>query len=76
MSTYDEIVHQAQSLSLDEQEHLLKYLAYLIEQRTKIPAQNNSLTSSPLKLKRWRGFVPKRVDAVEFQVKIKQKWDE
>lgn len=76
MSTYDEILHQAQSLSLDEQEHLLKDLTRLIEQRAKIPEQNNSQTSPPLNLKRWRGFLPKRVDALEFQVNIRQEWDE
>ena len=76
MSTYHEILHQAQNLSLDEQEHLLKELTCLIEQSAKIPEPNNSQTSPPLNLKRWRGFLPKRVEALQFQVKIRQEWDE
>ncbi|WP_324236166.1 hypothetical protein [Okeania sp.] len=48
MSVYHQILHQAQNLSLDEQEHLLKELGHLIEQRAKIQKQNNSYTSSPL----------------------------
>ena len=76
MSTYQEILHQAQSLSLDEQEHLLKDLTLLVEQMGKTQEQNNSEISPKLNLKRWRGFLPKRVDALEFQVKIREEWDE
>lgn len=76
MSTYQEILHQAQNLSQDEQEHLLKDLARLIEQRETLQEENHRETLPPLNLKRWRGFLPKQVDGLEFQVKIRQEWDD
>ncbi|MDB9519828.1 hypothetical protein PN466_23065 [Roseofilum reptotaenium CS-1145] len=76
MSSYQEILHQAQSLSRDKQEHLLQDLARLVEQRATMPEQNESETSPPLNLKRWQGFLPKQVDALEFQVQIRQEWDD
>ncbi len=76
MSTYQEILRQAQALSRDEQEHLLQDLARLVDQRATLQEQNYRETSQPLNLKRWRGFLPKQVDALEFQVKIRQEWDD
>ncbi len=72
MSTYQEILNQAQSLTPEEQELLLKDLALLIHQRESIP---NSPESSKLNLARWRGFLPKQLDALEFQLKLRQEWD-
>ncbi|MCC3436735.1 hypothetical protein [Microcoleus sp. PH2017_05_CCC_O_A] len=52
MSTYSEVLSQAQSLTPDEQQQLLEVL------------------------KRWRGFLPYRVDALEFQLQLRAEWDE
>ncbi|NJL91602.1 MAG: hypothetical protein HC916_18840 [Coleofasciculaceae cyanobacterium SM2_1_6] len=76
MPTYQEILDQAQTLTPDEQQRLLKDLATLVhhQEATKEPESPQKI--SKLNLKRWRGFLPKRVDALEFQIKLRQEWDE
>ncbi|MCL1465671.1 hypothetical protein [Argonema galeatum] len=76
MSTYNEVLEQAQTLTPDEQERLLEDLAMLVRQRVVTQAQKISQKSPGLDLDRWRGFLPKRVDALEFQLKLRQEWDE
>ncbi|MCG5061088.1 MAG: hypothetical protein WAN66_26030 [Limnoraphis robusta] len=75
MSNYQEILHQAQTLTSDEQKLLLKDLAALVSQGETSQEPQNSTESPRLNLNRWRGFLPKRVDALEFQLKLRQEWD-
>ncbi|WP_159787152.1 hypothetical protein [Sodalinema gerasimenkoae] len=75
MSNYQEILHQAKTLILDEKKLLLKDLTTLVSQDN--PPEDIQNTPAPprLNLVRWRGFLPKRVDARKFQSKIRQEWD-
>jgi len=66
MSTYNEILEQAQTLTPDEQDRLLEDLAMLVRQRVATQSQNSRKKLPGLDLDRWRGFLPKRVDALEF----------
>ncbi len=38
-----------------------------LSSRERLPGKN---------LKRWRGFLPYRVDALEFQLQIREEWDD
>jgi hypothetical protein len=76
MATYNEVLNQVQSLTPDEQELLLKDLAALTRQRVTTKTQDNSQQLPPQNLDRWRGFLPKRVDALEFQLQLRKEWDE
>lgn len=76
MSTYNEILEQAQTLTPDEQDRLLEELAMLVRQRVATQSQNSSKKLPGLDLDRWRGFLPKRVDALEFQLQLREEWDE
>ncbi len=38
--------------------------------------QNNSKKLPKQQLDKWRGFLPKRVDALEFQQELRREWDE
>ncbi|WP_434221800.1 hypothetical protein ACOKW7_21965 [Limnospira platensis CENA597] len=75
MSNYEEILHQAQTLTSDEQKLLLKDLATLVSQGEPSQEAQNTTESPRLNLNRWRGFLPKRVDALKFQLKLRQEWD-
>ena len=75
MSNYQEILHQAQTLTSDEQKLLLKELATLVSQGEPSQEVQNTTESPRLNLNRWRGFLPKRFDALKFQLKIRQEWD-
>ena len=75
MPTYQEILDQAQTLTSDAQQRLLKDLATLVHQEV-AKEQENPQKIPKLNLKRWRGFLPNRVDALEFQLKLRQEWDE
>jgi hypothetical protein len=66
MSTYSEVLSQAQSLTLEEQQQLLEFLSALIRQRETTETQDSTQRLPRKNLKRWRGFLPKRVDALEF----------
>ncbi|MBE9184501.1 hypothetical protein IQ270_07155 [Microcoleus sp. LEGE 07076] len=76
MSTYSEVLSQAQSLTLEEQQQLLEFLSALIRQRETTETQDSSQRWPRKNLKRWRGFLPKRVDALEFQLQLREEWDE
>jgi len=76
MPTYQEILEQAQALAPDEQKQLLKDLATLVHPQETTKEPKNTQKIPKLNLKRWRGFLPKRVDALEFQLKLRQEWDE
>ncbi len=66
MSTYSEVLSQAQSLTLEEQQQLLEFLSALIRQRETTETQDSTQRLPRKNLKRWRGFLPQRVDALEF----------
>ena len=76
MATYNEVLSQAQSLTPEEQELLLKDLAALTRQRVTTKTEDNSQQLPQQNLDRWRGFLPKRVDALEFQLQLRKEWDE
>lgn len=76
MATYKEVLSQAQSLTPEEQELLLKDLAALTRQRVTTKTQDNSQQLPQQNLDRWRGFLPKRVDALEFQLQLRKEWYE
>lgn len=79
MSIYHHLLSQVESLTLEEQLQLLEELAALVRQRVK--TQTEDPDSSPRHpapdLDRWRGFLPKRVDPLEFQLKLRrEEWYE
>ena len=76
MATYNEVLTQIQSLTPDEQLRLLEELAALIRQRVISQNQETSKEMPRQNLNRWYGFLPKRVDALEFQLKLRQEWDD
>jgi len=76
MSTYSEVLSQAQSLTPDEQQQLLEVLSAVVSQRVTTQTQGSSERLPKKNLKRWRGFLPKRLDALEFQLQLRQEWDE
>ncbi|MCC3425671.1 MAG: hypothetical protein JGK12_17490 [Microcoleus sp. PH2017_01_SCD_O_A] len=76
MSTYSEVLSQAQSLTPDEQQQLLEVLSALMRDRLTTDIQGSSERLSRKNLKRWRGFLPYRVDALEFQLQLRAEWDE
>lgn len=76
MASYNEVLSQAQSLTPEEQELLLTDLAALTRQRVTTKNQDNSQQLPQQNLDRWRGFLPKRVDPLEFQLQLRKEWDE
>ncbi|MEK0180461.1 hypothetical protein [Microcoleus anatoxicus] len=76
MSTYSEVLSQAQSLTPDEQQQLLEVLSALMRDRVTPHIQDTSEKLPRKNLKRWRGFLPKRVDALEFQLQLRAEWDD
>jgi hypothetical protein len=66
MSTCSDVLSQAQSLTLDEQKQLLEFLSALIRLRETTETHDSTQRLPRKNLKRWRGFLPKRVDALEF----------
>ena len=76
MSTYNEIYSQVERLSAEEQLRLLEELAMLVRLRVTSEHQNNSKKLPKQQLDKWRGFLPKRVDALEFQQELRREWDE
>lgn len=78
MSIYNDVRSQVESLTPDEQLQLLEELAALVRQRVKTQTEDEG--GSPKHpgpdLERWRGFLPERVDALEFQLKLRrEEWD-
>jgi len=76
MSTYSEVLSQAQSLTPDEQQQLLEVLSVLMRDRVRTHTQDSSQRLPRKDLDRWRGFLPKRVDALEFQLQLREESDE
>ena len=77
MSTYQDLLSQAQNLTPNEQDRLLEDLTALIQQQATVTTRDEGqeLPTQP-DLDRWFGFLPQRVDPVEFQRKLRQEWDE
>ncbi len=76
MSTYNEVFSQVQSLTSDEQLRLLEELAVLVRRRVTSEHQRRLRESQGVGLDKWRGFLPKRVDALEFQRSLRREWGE
>ncbi len=76
MSTYNEVLTQVQSLSSDEQLQLLAELAALVRQKVTSEHQDRLQEMPVISKDKWRGFLPKRVDALEFQKSLRQEWGE
>ncbi len=76
MSTYSEVLSQAQNLTPDEQQQLLEVLSALMRDRVTTQTQGSSERLPRKNLKRWRGFLPYRVDALELQLQLRAEWDE
>ncbi|MBO1347182.1 MAG: hypothetical protein EBE86_007195 [Hormoscilla sp. GUM202] len=79
MSTYNQVLTQAKNLSSDEQLRLLSELAMLLRDSIASDPDRGKVKSvkSPLAGKnKWRGFLPERVDALEFQRAIRREWGE
>ena len=76
MSTYREVLSQAQNLTPDEQQQLLEVLSALMRDRVITQTQDSSERLPGKNLKRWRGFLPYRLDALEFQLQIREEWDD
>ena len=72
MSTYGEVLSQAQSLTPEEQQQLLEVLSALMRDRATTHIQGSSERLPRKNLKRWRGFLPYRVDALEFQLQLRK----
>jgi hypothetical protein len=76
MSTYNEVLTQVQSLTSDEQLRLLEELAALVRQKVTSEHQRRLQEPQGVSQDKWRGFLPKRVDALEFQRSLRQEWGE
>ena len=76
MSTYSEVLSQAQNLTPDEQQQLLEVLSALVRDRVTTQTQGSSERLPRKNLKRWQGFLSKRVDALELQLQLRAEWDE
>ncbi len=76
MSTYNEVLSQVQSLSSDEQLRLLEELAALVRQKVTSEHEHRLQKMQGIGVDKWRGFLPKRVDALEFQRSLRQEWGE
>jgi hypothetical protein len=76
MSTYNEVLSQIHSLTSDEQLRLLEELAALVRQKVTSEHQRRLPEIQRVSKDKWRGFLPKRVDALEFQRSLRQEWGE
>lgn len=76
MSTYNEVLSQVQNLTPDEQLRLLEELAALVRQKVTSEHQHRLQEMPGVSKDKWRGFLPKRVDALEFQNSLRQEWGE
>ena len=76
MSTYNEVRHQVENLSAEEQLRLLEELAALIRQRAISEHQTSSQKSPGKNFDQWFGFLPERIDSLEFQLQLRQEWDD
>lgn len=76
MYTYNEVRHQVENLSAEEQLRLLEELAALIRQRAISEHQTSSQKLPGKNFDRWFGFLPERIDSLEFQLQLRSEWDE
>ncbi len=76
MSTYNEVRHQIENLTPEEQSRLLEELAALVSQQVILESKSTSQKSPCQDLSKWRGFLPEGVDALDFQLAIRREWDE
>ncbi|HLO49287.1 MAG TPA: hypothetical protein VK211_12795 [Kamptonema sp.] len=76
MSTYSDVLSQAQNLTPEEQEQLLEVLSALVRDRVTTQTKDSSEKLPSKNLKKWRGFLSNRVDALEFQLQLREEWDE
>ncbi|NEP46482.1 MAG: hypothetical protein F6K35_47720 [Okeania sp. SIO2H7] len=74
MPTYSEVLGQAKNLTVSEQRQLLKELTSLVSQQES--SRSEKKFSELLEKNKWRGFLPQRVDALEFQFSLRREWDE
>ncbi len=51
-------------------------LAMLVRRQVISEHQNNSKKLPKQQLDKWRGFLPRRVDALEFQQELRREWDD
>lgn len=76
MSTYSTVLTEVLRLEPKDQQQLLEVLSALMRDRITTQTQGSN-QKLPLKnLKRWRGFLPYRVDALEFQLQLREEWDD
>ncbi len=71
MSTYSAVLTQVLRLAPDEQQQLLEVLSALMRDRVTTQTQGSRERLPRKNLKRWRGFLPYRVDALEFQLQLR-----
>lgn len=76
MPTYSELLAEAKNLTVPEQRQLLKELSLLVTQQENSQPQNQIPELSKQDRNKWRGFLPQRVDALEFQLELRREWDE
>ncbi|MEG4988716.1 hypothetical protein QUB08_23595 [Microcoleus sp. BR0-C5] len=76
MSTYSEVLSQAQNITPEEQQQLLEVLSALMRDRVTTQTPDSSQRLPRTNLKRWGGFLSKRVDALELQLQLRAEWDE
>jgi len=76
MSTYQEILDRVQTLTPDEQKRLLKDLTTLIHQQGTAREPTTRHQPPKLNLSQWRGFLPRRVEPLDFQLQLRQEWDD
>ena len=76
MSTYSTVLTEVLRLEPNEQQQLLEVLSVLMRDRITTQTQGSNQKLPIKNLKRWRGFLPKRVDALEFQLQLREEWNE
>ncbi len=76
MSTYKEVRNQIETLNPEEQLQLLEELAAMVRRRVRTEPQHQGGDLPVQNLDKWFGFLPKRVDALEFQKELRQEWEE
>ncbi|NEQ64035.1 MAG: hypothetical protein F6K21_00625 [Symploca sp. SIO2D2] len=64
-------ISQVKSLSSDKQLQLLEELAVLVRQKVTSENQHRRQEMPELIRDKWRGFVPKRVDDLDFQKSLR-----
>ena len=76
MSTYSTVLTEVLRLEPNEQQQLLEVLSVLMRDRITTQTQGSNQKLPIKNLKRWRGFLPKSVDALEFQLQLREEWNE